>query len=335
MTKEEIINQALINIETIHGLKGNWDINGQKELDGCLNLTINNKMFFLNAEIKKELRNQAIETLIKNNDQYKPYIIIAARIFPKIKIQLQQHQIAYLEANGNIYLNNENCLVWIDTNKPIEIEEKFRNRAYTKTGLKVVFEFLNNQELIHLPYRHIAEIAKTAVGNVTNIIKGLKEEGFVFQLNKNEIILKNKKELLEKWTNAFEYNLKPTLKMGNFKFIDEKNFYNWKNFQFNEGKSVWGGEPAADIITNHLRPEKLTIYTTETRNELMKNYRLVPDPNGNIEIYKKFWNEGNITNNMSNTAPTIVVYADLITTDDKRNRETAKIIYEQYIEENL
>jgi hypothetical protein len=273
--------------------------------------------------------------LIKYNDQYKPFIIIAARIFPKIKIQLQQHRIAYLEANGNIYFNNDNHFIWIDAHKPVQIEEKFRNRAYTKTGLKVVFEFLNNTNLIHQTYRHIAEVANTAVGNVTNVIKGLKEEGFVLQLNKNEIIFKNKQELLEKWTNAYEYNLKPTLKMGNFKFIDETNFNNWRNIQLNEDKTVWGGEPAADIITNHLRPEKLTLYTTETRNELMKNYRLVPDANGNIEICKKFWNENKITNNSRNTAPIIVVYADLITTEDKRNRETAKVIYEQYIEQNL
>jgi hypothetical protein len=335
MTDEEIISQALANVEKLDVIKGRWDINGPKELDGCLNLTINNTVFNLNAEVKKELRNQTIETLIKYNDQYKPFIIIAARIFPKIKAQLQKYQIAYLEANGNIYFKNDNYLLLIDTNKAIKIDEKFRNRAYTKTGLKVVFEFLNNNQLIHLPYRQIAEIANTAVGNVTNIIRGLKEEGFVLQLNKNEIIFKNKRDLLEKWTNSFEYNLKPTLKMGNFKFIDENNFYNWQNVNFYDNKTVWGGEPAADFMTNHLRPEKLTLYTTENRNELMRNYRLVPDINGNVEIYKKFWSEDTITNNIRNTAPPIVVYADLITTDDKRNRETAKLIYERYIEQNL
>jgi len=335
MTQEEIINQALTNIENLQGIEANWDISRINGLDGSLNLRINNKAFFFNALVKKELRNQTIDKLIKYNEQHKPFIIIAARIFPKVKIQLQQHHIAYLEANGNMYINNDNQLIWIDTHKPIQIEEKLRNRVYTKTGVKVVFEFLNNTNLINQTYRHIAEVANTAVGNVTNILKGLKEEGFVLQLNKNQLIFRNKQELFEKWTNAYKYNLKPTLKIGNFKFIDETNFYNWRNIQLNEDKTVWGGEPAADIITDHLRPEKLTLYTTETRNELMKNYRLVPDINGNVEIYKQFWNENKSTNQLRNTAPIMVIYADLITTDDKRNRETAKIIYEQYIEQNL
>lgn len=335
MTEEEIINKALVNIEKHPGIKGRWNFNGPNELDGCLKLVINNNEFILNAEIRKELRNQTLETLLKYNNQYNPFIIIAARIFPKIKKQLQQNNIAYLEANGNMHFNKENQLVWIDTNPPIKIEEKYRTRAFTKTGLKVVFEFLNNNELIHQPYRNIAEVANTAVGNVTNIIKGLKEEGFVMQLNKNEIIFKNKKELLEKWTNAYEYNLKPTLKMGNFKFIDENNFYDWRNINLNEDKTVWGGEPAADILTNHLRPEKLTLYTAENRNELMRNYRLVPDENGHIEVYKKFWQDEGTKDDLIFTAPPLVVYADIMATADKRNRETAKMIYERYIEQNL
>ncbi|MFD2907526.1 type IV toxin-antitoxin system AbiEi family antitoxin [Flavobacterium ardleyense] len=333
MTEDEIINQALINLEKLHGIKGRWTFNGPNELDGCLKLVINNNEFVLNAEIKKELRSQTLETLLNYNIQYNPFIIIAARIFPKIKTQLQQNNIAYLEANGNIYFNKENQLLWIDTNQPIKMEEKYRNRAYTKTGLKVVFAFLNNNQLIHQPYRYIAEVANTAVGNVTNIIKGLKEEGFVMQLNKNEIIFKNKKELLEKWTNAYEHTLKPTLKVGNFAFVNENNFYEWKNINLKE-TTVWGGEPAADLITNHLRPEKLTLYTTETQNELMRNYRLVPEKNGNVEVYKKFWKQEE-TNEDRDTAPAIVVYADLINTDDKRNRETAQMIYEQCIEQNL
>ena len=335
MTTEEIITQALTNIEKIAGLKAEFDSMNSKTKDGCLTLTFNNKTFVLNTIIKKELRNQIIETLISYKSQFKPNIVLAPRISSTIKKQLQNYDINYLEANGNIYLNLDNCIIWIDTNKPIENEKKSRTRIYTKTGLRVVFEFLNNNKLIHQPYRKIAETTKTAIGNVTNILKGLKEEGFVLQLNKNEIVFKNKQELLEKWSNAFEFNLKPTLKIGTFKFTDENNFYNWKNIQFVNNQTVWGGEPAGDFLTNHLRPEKLTLYTSENRNELMKNYRLVPDSNGNIEIYKKFWNEDNNINNDKNTAPPMVVYADLITSDDKRNRETARIIYEQYIKQNI
>lgn len=335
MTKEEVISHALQSVSIIQGLQANWEYGAATELDGSLNLVINNKVNVLHALVKKEIRIQTLDTLIRYNEIYTPFIVIAARISPKIKVQLQQSNVAYLEANGNIYLNNDFNFILIDSNKPLQLEEKFRSRVYTKTGLKVVFEFLNNKDLIHLPYRQIALNTQTAVGNVANILYGLKEEGFILQLTKNEISFKNKEKLLERWTNAYENNLKPSLKVGNFTFIDEENFYNWKNLPLTENLTFWGGEPAADILTNHLRPEKLTLYTTETRNELMKNYRLVPDANGNVEVYKRFWNENSFIDNNKNIAPVIVVFADLITNDDKRNRETAKLIYEQYIEQNL
>jgi len=334
MTAADIINHALNNLEKLPGIKGRWDLDGFKELDGCLYLNIQNQEHKINAAIKKEIRNTHIDTLIKYNNQYDPFVIIAARIFPSIKSQLQQNNIAYIEANGNLFFNKHHQFIWIENNPPIKIEENHRNRVYTKTGLKVVFEFLNQKDLIHQPYRNIATIANTAVGNVTNIIKGLKEEGYVLQLNKKEILFKNKEDLFNKWTEAYEQNLKPTLKMGNFKFVNEDHFYNWQNIHLQQSKTVWGGEPAGDLLTNHLRPEKLTLYSDESRNELMKNYKLVPDEKGNISVYKKFWQESG-QNDENKTAPVMVVYADLITTNDKRTRETAKLIYERYIEQNL
>ena len=66
--------------------------------------------------------------------------------------------------------------------------------------------------------------------------------------------------------------------------------------------------------------------------EVIKNYRVIPDPNGYIRIYQKFW-EGNETQNV--TAPPLLVYADLINTGDKRNIETAQKIYGQFIQDKF
>jgi hypothetical protein len=71
----------------------------------------------------------------------------------------------------------------------------------------------------------------------------------------------------------------------------------------------------------------------ETRNELMRNYRLIPEPKGDVRIYKKFWN--NETNDNNEAVPTLLTYVDLINTDDKRCLETAEMIYKQHVEPNL
>src|SRR5690606_33769361 len=127
--------------------------------------------------------------------------------------------------------------------------------------------------------------------------------------------MEHKKKLLGKWIMAYEKQLKPNLAIGTYRFVDNDNFINWKDIKLKQGQTFWGGEPAGDIYTDYLRPEELTLYTTEPRNELMKNYRLVPDELGNVKIYEKFWKENIMETNVVNP---LLTYADLIMKGDRR-----------------
>ncbi|GCC51327.1 hypothetical protein SanaruYs_15500 [Chryseotalea sanaruensis] len=330
MKEEEIIDKALENLEKQTQIMGKWAQNGPKELDGQLTLTLENERLKFNTEIKTELRNHLIPQILEYNQRFDPFMLVVGRIFPKIKEQLRQHNVAYLEANGNFFLKKNQKWFFIDNNPPLPVEQDNRNRAFTKTGLKVLFEFLLDKKLITQPYRQIAEYTQTAVGGITNIIQGLKQEGFVVPLNKNEIKLINKEELIRKWVEAYEYTLKPTLKIGTFRMADQTN--TWQDLRFNLNRTRWGGEPAGDILTNYLRPEDLILYTEETRNDLIKNYRLIPDENGKVKAYKKFWLNQEDHETM---VPPLLTYADLMNTNEKRCRETAQKIYDDYIRPNL
>jgi hypothetical protein len=333
MNKQEIIHNALNNILTTASIRGTWkEMDDKNHIDGKLKLKIESQTIDLFAEIRTEIRSihlQKIEDLAK---EYNPFIVMAQRIFPKIKEDLRNRNIAYLEANGNIFLKEKGIFVWIDTNNLVEIKNKTTNRAFTKTGLKVVYQFLINEQWINYTYRQIAEQTNTGIGNVNNIFTGLKQEGYLLQINKQQYKIENKKKLLETWVMEYEKRLKPILTIGTFRFLKEDDFYNWKNLQLQKGKTCWGGEPAGDIFTNYLRPEELTIYTTETRGDLMKNYRLVPDINGNILILKKFWEYDEINDNVVHP---LLAYADLINKGDRRCTETAQKIYDEYLQDKF
>lgn len=327
MNENQIILQALDNLKDATGIKGKWHKSIESEADGELNITINGNDLKLTVEIKNELRSHQLESILRMASVYRPFIVVAARIFPKIKEELRNLKIAYLESNGNLYLNEKHTYIWIETQKPTaEIQEK-ANRAFNKTGLKAVLLLLIHNEYTNRPYREIAASAQVSLGNVTNIMNSLKESGFVTDVNKQQYRLTNKKDLITKWADSYVEKLKPSIKMGKFSFINKEIFNSWRNMIFTED-TVWGGEPAADILTDYLRPETLTIYTAENRTDLMKKYRLIPDENGNIEIYQKFWNW--TEQNEKHTAPWLIVYAELMAKDDKRTRETAQIIYEQH-----
>lgn len=321
--EQEIVHIALENLSQNNGIEGIWQENGP--LDGLLELTLNGQKHTFVVEIKREVRNhqlRGIETYINNYDNF---MIIANRIFPKIKEELRNREIPYLEANGNIFLKKNGIYLFVDTHKPLDIKQNKGNRAFTKTGLKVLFYLLQNKEAINLTQREIAENANIGLGNIPQVFEGLKATGYLALLNNKTYIWENRKALLERWIEDYATVLKP-------KLIKERYTYkgNWQEIKLNTNKTVWGGEPAADILTNHLRPEKLLIYTKENRLDLIKNYRLIPDKMGEIEVLDMFWGES-----QGETAPHLLVYADLMIEGGKRNKETADKIYHEFIQPNL
>lgn len=81
--------------------------------------------------------------------------------------------------------------LFVDTQKAIDTEKGQSNRAFTKTGLKVLFYLLQNRENINLTQREIAKNTEVALGNIPLIVKGLQESGYLIPLNKREYVWKN------------------------------------------------------------------------------------------------------------------------------------------------
>ncbi len=336
---------ALENLKANAGLLATWNQGKIKELDGELDIKIAGKDLKFVLEVKRELRNHNLQKVLTQATNHDNFMVLADRILPGIKEELRAKHIAYLEGNGNLYIDKKPVFIWLDNNKPLDLSREKTNRAFTKTGLQVVFLFLTYPLFINQPYRIIAQTAGVALGNVNNVMHGLQEYGFLLRRNNDEYILNNKKDLLDKWIIAYQEKLKPALHVGNFRFMSMNAEGDWKDFDLKTDDTVWGGEPGGDILTNHLRPATLTLYSNEPRKNLMEQFRIIPDDLGNIKVYRKFWKHTVTVQKMlpglqvnraaPPIAPPILVYADLMNTNDKRCIETANLIYERYIGPNL
>lgn len=327
MVEQEIVYTALDNLRRQTGIEGVWEP-GYNVMDGKVTLHLENQKVNFHIEVKKELRNHHLPYIERLNREYPPVLVIARRLFPKVKKELRHQNIAYLEGNGNVFLKHNGSLLWIDTNPPLPAAPEVRSRAFTKTGLKVLFQFLLDEAWINKPYRQIAERTGTTIGNITHITRGLKEEGFLLSISPNEYALTNKKELLSAWVVAYEQRLKPALRIGTFRFLKNDDLDRWKDLSLQPGKTWWGGEAAGDLMTHYLKPAELTLYTRETRIELIQNYRLIPDEKGFITIYEAFWQQGD----MEQTVPALLAYADLMNLGDRRCTEVAQKIFDEYLQ---
>lgn len=318
--EREIIDRGLINLQDTTRISGNFE--SGKELDGNLVLHFpHSQPLKMVVDIKRELRQHQVDKLIERKQQFDNYLLVAEKLFPSIKKQLQKEEIAYLEENGNFFLKTDNFFFLIDTNKPFKNKKNTGKKAFTKTGLKLVFHLLLDPELINSTQRSIAEKSGVSLGTVPGVITTLKDGGFLITHKKN-FIWQNRKELLTSWINDYDKILKPKLFRARYELKKD-----WQKMQLKQGETHWGGEPAGDLLTGYLRPEEFILYSDETSLDLMKNYKLKPNPTGEVLFYEKFWKVKSGT-----TVPHLLVYTDLILKEDKRCRETAQKIFDEYIQ---
>ncbi|HRW84486.1 MAG TPA: type IV toxin-antitoxin system AbiEi family antitoxin, partial [Bacteroidales bacterium] len=302
-----------------HNINALWTEPDTKDLDGILTITYKGIKQKFYVEIKKELRNYQLDQIFRQTVTYSPLLVIAETIFPNIRNLLKEHKIGYIDLNGNMNIEADNFLLRIEGSNKKYLHREKRGRAFTKAGLKAILLFFYNEEKINDTYREIAKNSGIAVGSVKLILDGLIEEGFVLRKNDKELKLTNKKDLLLKWITCYNEKLKPNLLLGNFNFMKVDDFKNWKELKIDREDTFWGGEAAGNIYTGYLLPQTLTLYTNEKKLDLIKKHRLIPDDNGNIIVFERFWRFGQ---ERGIVVPPIIAYADLLETNDRRCIET-------------
>ena len=285
-----------------------------------LNLNIKGKAFSYNIITRSEVRANHLPILVDVAHEGDT-LLIAEKITKEAKEILVANEQAYIEVNGNIYLPTKDMMILLDMKRQALVSTAASNRAFTKTGLKVLFHFLINEGFLRMSYRQIAKETGTSLGNVTNIINALISHGFLHKTDDNSLYISKKEQLFRKWIDAYDTVLKPSLEIGSFRFESEDDFQNWRRTRLEDKITVWGGQPGAHLLIGRPSPNQLTIYTNEPRADLMTNYRLKKDPEGNVKVYHKFWSYSDLK---INVAPTLLLYTDLINSNLEKDKTCSK-----------
>jgi hypothetical protein len=298
-------------------------------------LTVNNTPFIVESKSAVRTSNQGfilsqLEEL-KNNSN-RPIILIAEYISKKAAQELKERGINYIDVAGNAFIKHKNLTIFVEGQKNAKKDKTNQSRAFQETGLKIIFHLLNKPENLQDSYRRISERADVSVGSVSNVMAELEALNYLLKTS-NKRVLKNKRELLERWVVDFNATLRPRILRKRMRFIDQEQLKNWRTIDLHSenGSILWGGEPGGALYTDNLRPEQFTLFTDLELSQVAKTLRLIPSETGTVEILQKFWKDSD-TNNQA--APPLLVYADLINSGYGRNIETAKKILEnelQYI----
>jgi len=260
----------------------------------------------------------------------KPGILVTRYITPKMAERLKALDVAFLDTAGNAYLRTPNLFVYVTGIKPQMPAMRERTvRALRATGLKVIFALLCRGDLLNAPYRDIAKAADVALGTVNSVFYDLRRLGHIVE-TKSGRRYEDRAGLINKWVEAYAQELRPKLKPNCYR-VEKMDWWRQENLADLE---MWlGGEPAAAVLTKHLRPEIVTIYGNTRFAVLAKRIKPVKDDYGNLEVLNKFWKfDFPALVKKYPLVPPLLIYADLVATGDARNIETAQIIKDRFLE---
>lgn len=297
------------------------------DVDGQIILTDPNtgKRDVLYVEIKNEIRAHDLLKLKKQADRYKSLLLIAQYISKKNKEQLRSMSINYVESSGNCYISYKGWSMFWDNQKSAPMRKSGTSKLFTFSGMKFIYALLLNPDLITKTYREIAVESEIALGSVGDIIQELITNGYLKE-RAGEKQLVDLKDLFEDWVDYFDERMVPHLLQETYVFADKSSYANWRELP--TGNRSWGGEPAAYLMDHYLKPGSFLIYSTDSPQNVMKQFRLIPDLRGDVTLMLPPLER----RKMNNLADPFLIYAELMRSDDSRCHEAAQRIRAKYID---
>lgn len=332
--EDRVMDAAMEALARTAGLRGEKEqgyIAGERKRvwDAVVIFTHEQKKYRYAVEIKAIDRIAGLGLVKARMEQCAlPWLLAAPYITAEMAEQCRVLGIQFLDTAGNAYLKAEGLYVYVTGQKrALKDVPAAKYRATTATGMRVVFALLCKPELLNAPYREIAAAAEVALGTVGWVFFALQNRGHLLIDKRKGRQFVDVRRVIEEWVINYPVKLKPRL--GARRFHAPTADW-WKNIRLEKYAARFGGEVAGDILTKHRNPGEALIYLPGDPDRLIIDNHLTADPKGEVEILGQFWHF-DLENDNDRTVPPLLVYADLMATQDTRNHEVAKLVYERYI----
>lgn len=292
------------------------------------------------VEIKRVDRFAVLVLVKQQMSQWElPGLLVAPRITPEIGEQCRALSLSFIDMAGNAFLQAAGVFVLVSGRRP-PLEKTVgvaSRRAGTAASLKVIFALLCRPELWGASYREIGQMAGVSLGAIGGVFEDLAVRGMIVGGTRgSKRRLLEPRRLLDEWVVNYPIKLRPKLNVRRFRASDP---LWWQGLDVTRYGARWGGEVAAEKLTRFLKPGTCTLYIQadregQNRKRLILENKLRADPNGDIALLDAFWGFPD-SPSFPDIAPLLLVYADLLETQDPRSHETAQIIRERYLDHTV
>ena len=246
-----------------------------------------------------------------------PILLVLGYVQPSIMQTMYDNGISVIDYAGNCMIKQGLLCVNVSGQKNTYRNDT-KSHALSEGAIKLIYRFLSDKSFVGKAYRTISSETGMSLGSIKNTIEELTNRQFVMHTDKGRKLI-NEDKLLELWVQAYNQTIRPKLMLRRMSFRTDEMRSKWQEMNLPEGM-LWGGDCGANLTDGYLVPGSFEIYTSKPSAMLMTTGMVMPNENGEITLYQKFWNDDNDTK----VAPKLIIYADLMNSGDSRQIEAAQ-----------
>jgi hypothetical protein len=304
-----------------------------------------NPHLLLNVETRTRIatRNQALHLILELRTIAGEVIIFTEWVPDLVADEFRKAGIFFADAQGNAFIRKPPQVVLdIRGNKPDRTPKAEPGKLIEPTGLKIIHYLLTHPQAAENPLRAIADGAGVALGTAHAVMKELLRGQWLLPAAGAKRRFGDIKGLLELFVRGYALKLRPACAIARYKHklhTPHEILHRFAERLIDmDGHWAVTGGMAARQMTRYLEPDTATLFVDEQARAILKDEPMLrDDANGNVTLLDLFGRAA--IAGQQNTpwplATPLLIYAELLEAGGARDTETAKIVYEQFVEPTI
>jgi hypothetical protein len=272
---------------------------------------------------------------VKAKDTRDNWVLFAPYVPGPIGNHLAAHELSYVDAVGNCHLETKTAGLLAHVEGKRVARGGSASTGVRLPGYQLIFAILAQPDLLGQPVRKIATVAgigKTAVGDQ---LQRLARQGLITRtLNRGAI--PRRRDLLDRWLSAYPDVVRPAWHQGRYRTrasdpeeIEQLIADAW-------GKRRWsvGGGAAAWRMNRFYRGAGTLIHVDAAANDELRRLGALPDEQGDLTILRTPGTAA-YAGAQPHLVHPLLVYTELMTSEDPRLREAAEKVRQEFMKDGL
>lgn len=235
---------------------------------------------------------------------------------------LRSSGIPFVDSVGNMWLELLGFFVDVEGRPPPARPRETptaADRLSRPASQRIVFALLVRPDLTRATLRDLAGVAGTSLGAAQAVVADLITRGYLYK-DGHDRRLSRAGALADRWVSDFPNRLLPKLRTLALRG-PEPSWWFGRRAELEASGTAVGGEAAGELLGHPFRSVETLLYGTPPWGAVRKLGRLGEKGPATVVLRERFWS-ADVSD--GKTAPPLLVYADLLSTDEPRQLQLAQ-----------